>query len=349
MKKQLSLKEISELSGVSIATLSRYFNNQKIKTTNKEKIQKVLDKTGYTPNIAARFMKGSKTGVIGLIVPEIKHPFFSAIAEGIMQEARKNHQMILCASSESSIEVEKTIISNFAHSILDGLIYIPVSEPENIPNIQSFKNLPLIITARRDLLINTPHIYHAGEKGGYLATKHLISLNRKRIAFFVGFWNPPCNNENILEYMQTSQSRCFSSLDRFRGYLNALKEEGIPYNKNLVVIGKYDHQSGKTSAKILIDNNIEVDSFIAMSQEAADGAIFEFNQKGLQVPTNISVICFDNNRKNSNYNYTHVKLDLLNMGRLSVKALNKIIKKEEVPSDYKIDVQLVLGETTQFK
>ena len=86
-KPDYSIKDIARLSGVSIATLSRYFNGQSIRKDNEQKIKEVLQRTGYRPNVAARYMKGQSTGIIGLILPELTHPFFACIADGVISEA----------------------------------------------------------------------------------------------------------------------------------------------------------------------------------------------------------------------------------------------------------------------
>ena len=96
-------------------------------------------------------MKGQRTGVIGLILPEISHPFFAMIAEGAIAEARENDQLILISSSKGSRENEKVAVEQFSRSVIDGLIYIPVSHPENIPSIESFRNIPLVVAGRIDV------------------------------------------------------------------------------------------------------------------------------------------------------------------------------------------------------
>jgi LacI family transcriptional regulator len=340
-----SIKDISRLSGVSIATLSRYFNGQSIKLSNEIKVKKVLEETGYRPSIAARFMKGSSSGVIGLIVPEINHPFFAMIAEGVMQEAREKDQLVLCGSSAGSIEIERQVINQFSQSILDGLIYIPVAKAENIPAIENFRNLPFVITARRNIIKGVPHIYHDGEKGGYLSTRYLIQLGRKRIGFITSFWDSPCNNTELLSFMEQPASNTFSSIDRFKGYVRALKEAGIPYDPDLVVVTGYGHKSGIDAASSLIGRFSGCNGIIAMTQAVANGCASQFKRQGYTIPQDISIILFDANESKADYTFTSIELHLIEMGRKSVKALNGLIEGKPVESVC-LDVELCVRDTT---
>jgi len=345
--KNYSLKEISQLSGISIATLSRYFNGQTIRRANEIKIEEILKKTGYRPNIAARIMKGSSSGVIGLIVPNITHPFFAAITEGIIEEARRNNQLVLITSSNGSLENEKQDIKQLSNSILDGLIYIPVAKAENIPEIKNFHNIPLVVTARKNILTNIAHIYHDGEKGGYLATKYLIQMGRRKIAFIASFWEVPCSNTELIKFSNNKESYPFSSIDRFHGYIRALNEASIPIDENLIITTGYNYDDGLNVASTLISRLTDIDGVVAMSEAIADGITTKFKSLGYKIPEDISLVIFDKTNNNSNY-YTHIELHLKEMGEKSVKMLNKIINNQKVTNE-KLDVDLVINTSTTKK
>lgn len=344
-----SIKDIAKLSGVSTATLSRYFNGQGVKASTERKIQTVIKETGYIPNIAARFMKGQRTGIIGLILPQLDHYFFSEIAEGVIEEARRNGMAVLCGSCEGSKKIEKQIIEQFSHSILDGLIYIPVAQAEDIPAIEQFRNLPMVVVARRNLFPGIPHIYHDGEKGGYLATKYLIQLGRKNIVFVASFWNAPCATGNeLLTFLDDPRSGSFSSCDRLRGYIKALKAEGIPINPNNILISSYWSKSGIEVAKIILGKMEAQDGIILMDQTIASGCVEELQEQGITVPENISIVIFDDNNRNSAYNFSKVDLQLENMGIQAIKTLRDEIEGRST-TDRCLDVTFSPGKSTTKK
>ncbi|PKL22268.1 MAG: hypothetical protein CVV48_03635 [Spirochaetae bacterium HGW-Spirochaetae-4] len=344
-KSQLSIKDISRLSGVSIATLSRFFNGQSVRPSNEVIIRKVLQETGYRPSIAARFIKGHNSGVIGLIVPEITHPFFAMIAEGVMREARNLGKLVLLGSSEGSMEIEKQIIDRFSQSILDGLIYIPVAKAENIPALKSFRDLPLVVTARKGIIPGVPHVYHDGEGGGYLATKHLVSLGRRRIAFVASFWDIPCSNTELLANHLKPSMYSFSSIERYKGYLKALEEAGIPYDPNLVVITGYGHKHGVDAASVLKGRFVDCNGVVTMTQAVANGFTAQAKRLGYRVPEDISVVLFDTNESKADYTFTYIELHLIKMGQESVRTLSELIEGREA-QDTCLDVELRIRETS---
>jgi LacI family transcriptional regulator len=346
-KNQYSIKDISRISGVSIATLSRFFNGQSVRPSNVEKIKKVLEETGYRPSIAARFIKGHNSGVIGLIVPEITHPFFALIAEGVMREARNQGKLVLLGSSEGSMEIEKQIIDRFSQSILDGLIYIPVAKAENIPALEIFRNIPLVVTARKGIIPGVPHVYHDGEYGGYLATKHLISLGRRNIAFIASFWDIPCSNIQILENLNKPSFRSFSSIDRFMGYIKALDEAGIPYNPDLVVVTGYGHKHGVEAVSVLKSRFVECNGVVTMTQAVANGFTAQAKRLGYRIPEDVSVVLFDANESKADYTFTYIELHLVKMGQESVRALHELIQGMNV-EDTCLAVELRVRETSML-
>jgi LacI family transcriptional regulator len=269
------------------------------------------------------------------------------IAEGVMNEARDNGRLVLCGSSSGSREVEKRVIRQFSQSILDGLIYIPVGEAEDIPAIETFRNLPLVVAVRLNIFKNVPHVYHDGEKGGYLATKYLIQLGRTRIGFVASFWSPPCTNEELLEYTNAHLAGTFSSIHRFKGYLKALEEAGIPYDPKLVAVTTYSHQAGVDAATALIGRFTNCNGIIAMTQIVANGCVSRFKSQGYKVPEDLSVIIFDSNKQKADYAYTNVELSLVEMGQIAVRTLDNLIKGKKA-NDICIDVTLQVRETTSF-
>lgn len=134
-----------------------------------------------------------------------------------------------------------------------------------------------------------PHVYHDGLKGGYLATKYLIQLGRRRVGFIASFWNPPCSAQELLGYASSNSSGCFSSIDRFRGYVKALEKAAIPYDPSLVVVTSYKHRNGTEAARELIGRFSGVNGVVAMTQAVANGCVAQFKSQGFSVPLDVSL------------------------------------------------------------
>jgi LacI family transcriptional regulator len=345
-----TIRDIAALSGLSIASISRYFNGLKVRQETADKIEAALAQSDYQPNIAAKFMKGQRTGVVGLILPEISHPFFAMIAEGAIAEARKKDQLILISSSMGSRENEKVAVEQFSRSVLDGLVYIPVSHPEDIPSLESFRDLPLVIAGRVDVFPNVPHIYTDNDKGGYIATKYLIKQGRRDIGFFGSFWEAPCETRDIREVSRSSLAGSYSTVERFKGYLRALEEENIPYDPDKVVLCGYGYKNGFEAARTLMARLVSVDGLLVMTSTVGSAAIEGFRDQGLAVPDDISVIVFDDDEimNTSLPRLTSVQLSLRAMGMESIRSLNRILAGETCGNTV-IDVHLKIGDSTAAK
>ena len=348
-QKRDTIRDVAKISGVSIASISRYFNGRVVRPETAEKIKKALEGSNYSPNTAAKIMKGQRAGIIGLILPEISHPFFALIAEGAIAEARRNDQLILIASSLGSRENERISIEQFSRSVLDGLVYIPVSNPENIPSLESFRALPLVVAGRVGVFPGVPHIYTDNNKGGYIATKYLINQGRKNIGFFGSFWEAPIDARDMREISRTPVSGSYSTVERFKGYLRALEEAGIEYDPEKVVLCGYEYKNGFDSARALMGKMLHIDGLLTMTSTVGSGSIEAFRAQGIDVPDDISVIVFDDDELMNRCmpRLTSVQLSLKAMGMNAIRSLNTILSGKPC-EDTVIDVWLKVGDSTKF-
>ena len=342
-----TLKEVASLAGVSVATVSRVLNGKGARPEVQSRVLKAAEDLDYRPNPGARFMKGKRTGNIGLLLPTISHPFFGALAEGVLEEAGKNDQVIVLASSQGSRELEKQKLEQFSRSFLDGMIYFPVEKGEDFPEIAHFKNIPLVIAGRRLIFPDKPHVYSDNLKGGVLATKYLLRLGRRRIAFFAGFWTPPCSNENIMEAALGDSCGAFSSLDRFIGYVKTLEKASISLDTDLVAVCGYDFKSGMEVTKDFMARMVNVDAIICPNDLVASGAIHFLRSQGISVPDEISVVGYDDDPVSvmTTPTLTTIRQEIKQIGRESVRTINDIIMGKKV-EDVVIDVDLVIRDST---
>ena len=346
-----TLKEVASLADVSVATVSRVLNGQGASPEVQARVMKAAEELDYKPNPGARFMKGKRAGNIGLLVPQISHPFFGALAEGALEEAGRNDQVIVLASSMGSRQLEKQKLEQFSRSFLDGMIYFPVEKADIFPEMEHFRHIPLVIAGRRGIFPGKPHVYSDNLKGGSLATKYLLRLGRTRIAFFAGFWDPPCGNEQMAEMASSPCSGAFSSLDRFRGYMTALEEHSIGLDTDLVAVCGYDFKSGIEAAKELTARMVRVDALICPNDLVAAGAVHFLDQQGIKVPEDISIVGYDDDpiAVMTIPTLTTIRQQMSEIGRESVLMVNDLIKGRPA-KDIIVDVDLVIrNSTTQLR
>lgn len=345
-----TVRDVADASGVSIATVSRHLNGKRIRPDLQSRVQAAIDELDYRPNTAARFMKGSKTGTIGLIVPEIHYPYFAAVLEGATGEARANDQLLLVSSSRGKRSTEALIVDQFSRSTIDGLIYAPVATGELLPDRDAFRDLPVVITARREIYPDLVHVYSNTRKGGYLSTKYLLSLGRTRVAFFASFWEPICTSDTLVDSLSRPNSGAYSSLERFRGYLQALDEADISYDSSLAVIGGYTCESGRDSAKQLLARLSPFDAIVTASDLVASGAIEVFEAQGLTVPQDVSVVGYGDQDigRIVRPHLSTIRQNMDAIGANSVRMINRLLDGQH-PADWVEDVELIVRESTVRK
>lgn len=346
-----TLNDVAVRARVSISTVSRYLNGIRIRKELEEQVREAVEYLDYRPNYAARSVRGSKSSTIGVILPKLEHPYFSAVLEGATQEARKNDKTLLVSSSQGKREIENTIIHQFARSMIDGLIYTPVATDDDFIETESFRNLPVVIAARGSRVYpEFAHVFQNTRAGGYLSTSYLLSLGHRNIAFFASFWEPFCDSSSILASLDLPGAEVYSSLDRFRGYLDALEKYGEQYNPNLVVVCGYDFESGRQAGKELLSRCEPFDAVVSASDAVAGGIILTLEEQGIKVPADISVIGYGNLELGTMFkpSITTIHQDMFSLGEKSVRAVNKLIEGEQVNNEI-LDVKLVVRDSTRKK
>jgi len=346
-----TLNDVAASAGVSISTVSRYLNGIKIRDDLARKVELAVAHLDYRPNYAARAIRGSKSRAIGMILPKIEHPYFSAVLEGATEEARRHDQTMLVSSSQGKRAIENDIIHQFSRSIIDGLIYTPVATDDDFIETESFRNLPVIIAARGPKVYpEFTHVFQNTRSGGYLSTSYLLSLGHRRIAFFASFWEPFCTSTTIISSLELPGAEVYSSLDRFRGYLDALEEAGVEYDSNLVVVCGYGFESGIQAVKELLSRCDPFDAIVTASDAVAGGAMHTLDLQGMEVPTDVSVVGYGDLEIGTitKPSLTTIQQDMFFLGEESVRALNKLIEDKPVANEM-LDVKLIVRNSTKKK
>lgn len=360
-----NIRQVAEKAGVSVATVSRVINKSAAVTSDiAATVWKVVRELDYKPSLAARYMKGHLTGSLGLLVPNLESSFFASIATGALAEAQKHDQVIIISSAEGNRAKEITAIDALSRSVIDGLIYIPVSTGDPLPEVERFRHLPVVVVGRRGIFKERPNIYVDNVKGGYIATKYLLALGRRRIAFMAGFWDAPysASAKTLTSALTLENAGAYSSLDRFQGYLNALEEVGVPYDPGLIVLCGYDFQAGYNGAAELIGRLAGVDGIMAANDRVATGVLAFLREQGIAVPGDISVIGYDDGPEATmaHPQLTTVRQDAQQLGKVSIEVMNRLLAEQGNPEncdceeaknndDFVVDVSLIIRASTTAK
>lgn len=278
--KEVTLKQIAENLGISITTVSKALKNYSdVSKKTKARVKDEAKKLNYKPNVFAVNLRTRRSRTVGLIIPEVVHHFFSTIVNGIIEYAEKKGYLVIILQSNESFKLEKRQIDLLISKRVDGIMISLASTTTDISHLQEVKELeiPLVMFDKISKLIDCSKIIINDREAAYKATKHLIDSGCKRIAHFRGALLPQ------------------NSIDRFLGYKKALEDHGLTYDSSLVYIcDRVDYEDGITAAKQLLKDHDDIDGIFAITDLVAIGAISVFNDRGIQVPNDISIMGFSN-------------------------------------------------------
>lgn len=212
-EKTISIKELAEISKVSIATVSRVINKKGgySKETEK-KILKLIESKSYQQNVNARSLRTKKSQTIGVIVPDISNEFFAKIVQSVEKQAIKYNYSVFVCNTDENIEIEKRQLNNLVGQFVDGIIYI--GGGVEIENNSRIAKIPMIYI---DRYIDDKEIYIESDNfhGGYLAAQELIQSGCKKIA------------------IMKDVRKISSAYKRYLGFLKALKDYEIEFDKKI--------------------------------------------------------------------------------------------------------------------
>jgi DNA-binding LacI/PurR family transcriptional regulator len=334
--KNTTIIDIAKKLKISASTVSRALNDHPdIKKETKDLIKNTAKKLNYFPNPIARSLKNKRSNVIGVIVPEIKHDFFSSAISGIEEVAYHSGYIILVCQSNESYEREVVNTKALMQQRVAGLI---VSISQNTKNGDHFKTLinmgtPLVFFDRACSDISANKVIIDDNKSAFNAVNYLIEKGHKQIAHFSG--------PKVLKICE----------QRLKGYKGALKKANIPINNKLIRFGGLHESDGYNSMDELLKESIIPDSIFAVNDPVAIGAFQRIKEAGLKIPEDIAIVGFSNNKITSlvQPSITTVDQPSFEMGKKAAEILIEMIEKEETKKNRRtlvLETKLIVRNST---
>ncbi len=306
MKPKITLKDLANLTNVSVSTVSKALNDSpEIGINTRNRIKEIAASYNYVPNNIARSLKSKSTKIIGVIIPAILLEFFSKVLYGIEQEATAlGYKIVICLSNES-FEKEKESIDTFINGSVDGIILSVAEETQQKKDYSHFEkslkyNVPMVMFDRVVNDIDCDKVTVDDFEGAYNATKFLNDIDSKNILFL-----------NVISNISVGQ----------------LREEG--YRKAMADLKKTPHvinpKNYNSIEKELVDflNKKSVDAILTADEYSAVLAMNVARMHGFKIPDDISIIGFTNGliSEHAIPSLTVVSQHAENIGKLSVKTL----------------------------
>lgn len=278
----IRLKDIASELGVSTVTVSKVLRgNHDIGPQTRARVLKRMRELNYQPNMLARGLATGCTYTVGLVVPDLVHPFFAEFARSLSGHLRESHRALILASSEDDPQVEMQEIRTLLNRGVDVLII--ASCQANLRNFYQLgdNHTPYLLFDRNFSHLAANFVGSDDLCVGRIATEHLLGLGRRRIAHLGG-------------------RKISTSFDRLRGYKLALNEVGVAYDDSLVLGREKVEESGDViGAQMmteLLARRQRPDAVFCYNDLTAIGAIDAILTAGLRVPEDIAVIGCGNMR-----------------------------------------------------
>ncbi len=327
-KRFITIKDIAEEAGVSVNTVSRALNNKPdVSPQTKEKVLEIAKKLGYIRNSDAVLFRKGTTKTIGVVFEDSSNPFYAEVFKGIETSARKYGYQVILMNTERDYINEMQAVDTLLQKRVDGIIISPTQfDSKDIEKLIKL-NFPFVILGVHFENDELDEVYSNDVKGGYLATKHLLSKGRRKILMLNGF-------------MYKSVARM-----RYEGYSKALSEFGLqPY----IMV---EIEEGYESAfnKMLELKDVDFDGLFCFNDVFAIAALKALRLLGKRVPEDVSVVGYDDisYAEFVQPSLTTVRIDKFLEGIVAFEMLyERLSNLRTSPKQVVLDVELIVREST---
>jgi LacI family transcriptional regulator len=271
----ITQKDIADKLGVTRITISKALSDSSdISLEMRENVKRIAQEMGYIPDYTARNLHRNKTNTIGVVVPDVSNSFFSFAIDGIMDAAAKHGYHVMLTVSRESADIEKgNIITLLAHRV-DGLLIAVSKDTTDIAIYERVKrrNVPLVFFDRAIQGIGFSSVGINDRTATSELVAYAIGCGYKYIAHLAGSLTIGIGRE------------------RHAGYLETLKNYGIPIEQDWIIFGGFDKISGYNGCRKLLKRDRLPEVIFASNDRIAQGAYIAIKEAGLKIPDDIGVI-----------------------------------------------------------
>ncbi len=325
--------DVAKRAGVSYGTVSRVINNNPhVKPDTRARIRQAMEELGYVVNKQARGLAGGRTGMIGMLLPDLGTGYSAEITRGIEAELSLANLDLVLYTTHRVANKESDYIANLVRGAVDGLLLLLPRNPTDYIDTLTERNFPFVLIDHQGSGQNCPGVGATNWQGAYNATEYLIELGHQRIGFITGWLDLGC------------------SVDRLDGYRAALRIHHLPEHPELIYEGSFVQNDGYAGTQAFLNLPQPPTAIFASNDVMAFGVMDAVRDCGLRVPDDISVIGFDDIVQASLTRpaLTTVKQPLEKMGRVATLMLLDLLNKQEGrPRRIELPTELVRRESCQ--
>ena len=325
-KNSSTIRDVARLAGVSVATISRYLNNTApLSPETAERVQAAMNELDFSPHPAARSLATKRTNTISLVLDKIEGDYFTPLLEGVLATAEAQNYNLLIFSANQSKHLDAHLLGP---TYTDGLlVFLDALNDDDLIALHEAEQPIVLIHRTSPDGLDLPMVTIENKAAAKGVVSHLIEVHhRKRIAFLRG----PADNEDAHW--------------REIGFRQALAEHGMSVDESLIAPGEYDRYVSQRSIHALLESGKKFDAVFTGDDDSAIGALAALKEAGIDVPGEVSVIGFDDQRLapflNPPLTTVHAPTD--QVGITAARQLLKLIRHEPVESEILLPTELIL-------
>lgn len=332
----VTMRDVAHAAGVSIKTVSNVVNNYPhIREDTRRKVLESIENLGYQPNLSARGLRSGRTGVISLIIPDLKNAYFAELADAVMRAAAKRNVVVVIEQSGGNRDRELEILHGPRMRMMDGVLYSALGLGQEDAGLLELPT-PVVLLGERIFGGPTDHVTMRNIEGMQAATEHLVSIGRTRLVALGAHRNEVFGSAGL----------------RLEGYRRALAAHGMDYVEELVVeVLSWHRFDGAEAMRGVLDAGIAFDGVVAFNDSIALGAMRVLQEAGVRIPQDVALIGFDDIDETR---YTLPTLSTIDPGRedIAQTAVRMLMERidnpggEIPPREFEAGFRLVKREST---
>ena len=329
----MTIDDIAKKAGVSTATVSRVLNNSSSVTPKtRQKVQRVIEESGYIPNVLARSLSIQSTRSIAVLVADIENPYFSQALRGITQVADENDYNVLLLNTDEDLRREHRCLKAVAQQQQpEGIIITPVSYKDQQTGavLEEFerRGVPVILLDRLIEGYSFGSVLAENRKGAYEAVRELIRVGHTRIAIIKG-----------------SEEK-WPVTERWLGYQDAMQEAGLLIQPEYVCSADQKSRLAHLATGRLMKLDAPPTAIFTCNSSMTLGCLGYLTEHGLRVPQDVAVVGFDeiDDLRQVGYPLSVVDRSPVEMGRLAMKMILSRLADMKTPKETQtISTRLIL-------
>lgn len=326
----MNISEFAEYAGVSKSAVSRYFNNGYLSEDKREKIEKAIEETGYSPSFSAQMIKKRVTKLVGVIIPKLSSESCARITEGISEVLYEYGYQILLVNTANDYNKEIEYLDLFRQNRVDGVILLATIFTDTHRSLLNKMHIPVVIVGQQYKGFSC--VCHDDYGAAYALTELMLQKGAVRPA-----------------YIGVTDDDKAAGEARHKGFLKALSDNNIKIDKRLSVVSEFNIDSGYSCAKKVLSGTPFPDCIFCATDSIAAGAILYCHENGIRIPEDI-MICGVGDSKIGAITAVTLTSARLHYKTAGIEAaqmlLNSIGRTTNVPKIMKLDYEIMEREST---